>query len=402
MTGDRRSLHSLDLVDPPDLWDDATRRPGAGQTPPPVQPARRRIAAGVVAFIVFGAVVALVVVDRGAEISVEPSPRPGGIQDPNHDASVLLVTLSDATDESSPTAIATFGEQVVEACLLRDQADPLALRTCDSDLPPMLVPAWTHVRFDGDFTFLRAWFQDELGQHHGPAAVPDRGTRARELWIEARLGGGFAIFRLAVEPTRGEGVLQRLSEVLKVSCADGRTRVGTPFVGVGPDGMDVDVVGPAGWRLELRPLDPPIHRWVVPIEGTDARTAVPRVWSGTELVARCVPPGNVAPIVRPRIHPGEDLLRAVDIDGTSRSFLPWCPTDELVRVVLPSRSTEPTSPQAVRRLIDGVLPGDRIEEGAFPGQGIWLIERPDSGIVGFVTFPEGIGYACRGSGLFGS
>jgi hypothetical protein len=359
----------------------------------------------VVAFAVFGAVVALVVVDRGGP-STRTTPRPGEVQtSPGSVDDSLVVTLSASDDGGLPAAIGTFGDQSADACLISEPRSPDSdtVRICDPNTQPLLVPEWTHVRFEGDFTSLQAWFEDDLGQRHGPSSVPDvRGDEP--LWFEARFPGdrGFAVFRLDVAATAAGSVTGHLSDVLEMTCDDGVAHVLTPLVTVGPEGMRTEVSGPPGWRVEIRPLEPPIDRWVVPVAGDDSRATVERVWSASELVTRCLPPGAAEPIHRAEIRPDEDLFRTVDTDGSFAHFLPWCPTDDLVRFTVQGGPSEPASAADVRPLIDGIRPSDGIDQGAYPGQGMWTIERADDGVVAFIRFPERDGFACRGSGLFGT
>jgi hypothetical protein len=192
--------------------------------------------------------------------------------------------------------------------------------------------------------------------------------------------------------------VKHLSEDLQVSCDDDGAHVATPIVAAGQTGVAVRATGPEGWRVEVRPFEVPVDRWVIPVG--DGSTTEP-IWGASELVVRCIGP-DASEHPPTGLGVGEEVFRTADVNSSFEEFLPWCPIEEWTYLTIQGGPSTPTSAEEVRALVAGDLPTDRIEQAGYAGMGTWAISRNDTGVAAFVRFPERDGYACRGSGIFGT
>jgi hypothetical protein len=117
MRDTKNRLRALDRIDPPDVWHRAASmelsgepelEPGPGPSGIPWQ---KRVAAGVVAFAVFGGVVALAVIASGRD---DPTVGVGDSSTPTASVQAIEVTAPTSGDEVSPPVTVTGTAEVFE------------------------------------------------------------------------------------------------------------------------------------------------------------------------------------------------------------------------------------------------------------------------------------------------
>ncbi len=151
----KQRLRSLDRIDPPDVWHRAGTMEPLGDVPDTVgqPPWQRRVAAGAVAFAVFGVAVALALGAFGRD-----DPRVGiGDATPLPADVVVTFEVIETNDSSHPSATMTAGDATVDGVITsfswtsgnsQMNADTLAPEFRDEDHVP--VPASATMQIEGD------------------------------------------------------------------------------------------------------------------------------------------------------------------------------------------------------------------------------------------------------------